>query len=136
MLYCDLKKIAEERLDDVKVLYHNGRYDGAVYLCGYVLEVSLKARICKILNLDEYPDQGKFKSTYAVHDFDILLKLSGLEKEILLSKTKNPSLFIQWSLVTGWNPEMRYKIMNKTKKEVGHMLVALIDVFKWLKKQW
>ena len=136
MLYSDLKKLAEDRLNDAKVLYHKERYDGAVYLCGYVLEFALKARICKILNLDEYPYQGKYKFTYATHDFDVLLRLSGLEKEILLSKTKNPDLFIKWSVVTGWSPGMKYKIMNKTKKEVGNMLVALIDVFKWLKKYW
>jgi len=136
MLYTDLKKIAEERLDDVKVLYHKGRYDGAMYLSGYVLEVALKARICKVLNLSEYPDQGKFKPTYATHNFDVLLKLSGLEKNILLSKSNNPYLFIQWSVVTGWSPEMRYQIMNKTKQEMGQILVALIDVFQWLKQQW
>jgi len=136
MLYTDLKRVSDARLDDAKALYHRGRYDGAVYLCGYVLETALKARICKLLDLDEYPDFGKFKPVYATHDFDVLLKLSGLEKEIALSKTKNPSLFIDWSLATGWQPDMRYQMMNKTKQEVGQMLVSLINVFKWLKKNW
>lgn len=136
MQYKDLKIIAEMRLDDAKALYHADRYDGAVYLCGYVLEIALKARICKLLNLTEYPCEGKFKQTYATHDFSVLLKLSGLEKEILLSKTKTPYLFISWSLVTNWYPEMRYEVLNKSKKEVGDILVALIDIFKWLKKTW
>jgi HEPN domain-containing protein len=134
--YRDLKILADMRLDDVKVLYHAGRYDGAVYLCGYVLEIALKARICKLLDLTEYPLEGKFKQTYATHDFSVLLKLSGLENQILLSKTKQPDLFISWSLVTGWYPAMRYEILNKSKKEVGDILVALIDILKWLKKSW
>ena len=131
--YTNLKKIAEERLDDVKVLYKNGRYDGAMYLSGYVLEIALKARICKLLNISEYPDEGKFKPTYCIHDFDVLIKLSGLENEL---KTGDSSLFADWSVVTGWNPIMRYQIMGKTKRDIGIMMVSLINIFHWIKTKW
>ncbi|HCC60045.1 MAG: hypothetical protein A2402_02450 [Candidatus Staskawiczbacteria bacterium RIFOXYC1_FULL_37_43] len=136
--YADLKIIAEDRLDDAKALYQARRYDGTAYLCGYVLEVALKARICKLLELDEYPCTGVFKQAFATHDLSVLLKLAGLEKEISLSKSKNYNLFIQWSMMISWNwdPEMRYRIMNKNKKEVGNMLVVLINIFKWLKNYW
>lgn len=136
--YADLKIIAEDRLNDVRALYHAGRYDGAAYLCGYVLEVALKARICKLLELNEYPDAGVYKQAFATHDLSVLLKLAGLEKEVSLSKTKNPDLFIQWSMMMSWNwvPGMRYQVMKKNKREVGKMLVILIDIFKWLKNQW
>src|ERR1700735_5749543 len=134
MLSKDLKTVADVRLDDAKILYHQAHYDGAAYLCGYVLEIALKARIFKLLDIDTYPDSGKYKQLYATHDFDVLLKLSGLEKEMALSKTKNPTLFLDWSIVTRWQPDMRYQVMNKTKTEVGQILVSLINLFKWLKK--
>lgn len=40
----DLKKIAGGRLKDADVLLRAGRYDSAIYLCGYALEIGLKAQ--------------------------------------------------------------------------------------------
>lgn len=42
----ELRKIAEERLKDAEALLAAGRYDGAIYLGGYVVELGLKRRIC------------------------------------------------------------------------------------------
>jgi HEPN domain-containing protein len=39
----DLKAIARARLDDARVLLRGKRFDGAVYLSGYSVEVALKA---------------------------------------------------------------------------------------------
>lgn len=44
-----LTKIARARIEDAKVLVHSKRYDGAVYLCGYAVEIALKVRICRTL---------------------------------------------------------------------------------------
>ncbi|RCR70169.1 HEPN domain-containing protein [Larkinella punicea] len=49
LLKADLKRIAQARLHDAKVLLDAGRYDGATYLCGYAIELGLKLRICKTL---------------------------------------------------------------------------------------
>src|SRR2546430_6318938 len=54
----DLQKIARARLRDVEVLYRSRRYDGAIYLCGYAVEIALKARICKTLSWLGYPSTG------------------------------------------------------------------------------
>lgn len=54
--------IASERLQDAKVLLKNGRYNGAVYSGGYVIECLLKAVICQRLGLEYLPKR------YAVHD--------------------------------------------------------------------
>ena len=98
-----LREIAKARLKDSEVLYKNGRYDGAVYLCGYAVEVALKARICKTLKWTDYPptnqkDYGNFK----VHDLGVLLKFTGIETKI---KTRFLS---DWSIVENWNSESRY----------------------------
>ncbi|MFA5967344.1 MAG: HEPN domain-containing protein [Patescibacteria group bacterium] len=137
MQYCDLKRLADERLDDAKALYKANRFDGATYLSGYAIEIALKARICKLLQISDYPVTGIFKSLFATHDFSVLLKLSGLEQEIALSNTQNnQSLFVDWSIATGWQPEMRYTLMHKTKKDVGVLLVSVINIIKWLKTRW
>lgn len=51
----ELQDLAEIRLQEAKVLFEKEFYDGARYLAGYVIELALKARICKILDLDQYP---------------------------------------------------------------------------------
>ncbi|MBA3711147.1 MAG: HEPN domain-containing protein [Pyrinomonadaceae bacterium] len=98
-----LREIARARLKDSEVLYTNGRYDGAVYLCGYAVEVALKARICKTLKWTEFPPKGSgdYRS-FKVHDLAILLKFTGLEAKI---KTK---FFSDWSIVELWSSESRY----------------------------
>ena len=71
----EFKQLAKLRLKEAETLFTAGLYDGAAYLCGYVVEFALKARICKLLGLDEYPETGKLKTAYAVHDFNQLLIL-------------------------------------------------------------
>ena len=136
----DLKLIAETRLKEAKVLFDNGFYDGAGYLCGYVVETALKAVICKNLRIDEYPDEGKDKTIFTSHDFDRLLLLSGLQKRISLSNKKNKDLFENWSLLTAWKPEGRYVINGYTKKDVQELFKALEDkkhgFFSWIQKIW
>ena len=51
----ELKELAKLRLKEAETLFDAGLYDGAVYVCGYVIELALKARICKLLDISEYP---------------------------------------------------------------------------------
>ncbi len=50
-----LKELALLRLREAEALHAVGLFDGAKYLSGYVLELALKARICRILDVEEYP---------------------------------------------------------------------------------
>ena len=109
----ELKKIARARLKDADTLLSSKRYDGAIYLCGYAVELALKARICTTLRWEGYPESNKeFKSynNFRTHDLDVLLHLSG--KEVFI-KT---NYFAEWSVVVGWSPSSRYQIIGTTKK--------------------
>ena len=102
----DLDQIAQARLVDAQALAAAGRFDGALYLCGYAVEIALKARICKTLNWAAFPEtSGEFQSltSFKTHDLGILLKLSGLDTQV---RTNH---FAEWSVVEGWRPESRYK---------------------------
>ena len=48
----DLQKLAEERLADAELLLANGRFGGAYYLSGYVVECALKACIAQLTKLE------------------------------------------------------------------------------------
>lgn len=118
----ELRNIAAARLDDAQALYSATRYDGAVYLCGYAVEVALKARICDTLGWPEYPDtRAEFQNllSFRTHNLDVLLKLSGVELSI---KTHH---LVEWSTVLRWDPEARYKpIGSATRQDAQRMMSA------------
>jgi HEPN domain-containing protein len=101
----ELRKIARARFKDAEILFAGRRFDGAIYLCGYAIELALKARICQTLKWTGFPSTNKeFEGyqSYKVHRLDILLSLSGQEVKI---KTR---YLADWSTVATWQPEMRY----------------------------
>ena len=115
-----LKSISRARLRDSKVLMAAKRYDGAVYLCGYAVELALKARICQTLRWTGYPEtQLEFKGLGSIktHDLEVLLRFSGIEPRI---KRKYMPF---WSVVLDWDPEKRYQRTGQvTEQEANDMI--------------
>ena len=60
----ELQQLALLRLQEAEALFAGGFYDGSAYLCGYVVELALKARICATLNIDEYPEEGELGKAF------------------------------------------------------------------------
>ena len=125
----DLLSIARARLEDANVLFMNERIDGAGYLCGYAVELALKARICKTLNWGGFPEKrSEFENfaSFKTHKLDVLLSLSGQEQRV---KSENLS---EWSAVATWDPEARYRAIGRVDAgQVALMLVSaevLLDV--------
>ncbi|MBT9099504.1 hypothetical protein KFZ76_17555 [Methylovulum psychrotolerans] len=115
----DLETIAEARLLDAEALIVAGRYDGAIYIGGYAIELWLKARICKTLKWAGFPSSSKEFGNYRsfkVHNLDVLLHLSGMENEI------KQNHFADWSNVAAWNSESRYKTSSASQSEATTML--------------
>ncbi|HVR39539.1 MAG TPA: HEPN domain-containing protein [Thermoanaerobaculia bacterium] len=108
----DLEAIAAERLDEAEVLFENNRLDGAAYVCGYAVELTLKARICKTLNWEGYPEKrSEFEnfSSFKTHKLDVLLALSGMRETIKTAHTE------EWSAVATWDPEVRYRVVGQAE---------------------
>src|SRR3989442_14934661 len=105
----ELDNIARARIEDAKVLLTAGRYDGATYLCGYAVEVALKARICRVLNWPEFPSTGgEFQAyrSFQTHELEVLLRLSGQEMRI------KQDHFAPWNRVASWKVEARYTVVG------------------------
>jgi HEPN domain-containing protein len=134
----ELKKLARLRLKEAEYLNKQGLYDGCVYLCGYVVECALKARICKFLGLSTYPSDGEHGRIFKTHNFGILKLLAGLEGEITI--TKNKALFDNWSTATKWDPEQRYAPAGTYDRQKATEVLASIKdkpngVLTWLTKR-
>lgn len=117
----DLRTIARARLRDTKVLLQAKRFDAAFYLCGYAVELALKARICQTLRWSEFPaTANEFKNLQSLktHNLETLLTLSGVEHRV---KTKHPG---EWSVVLDWNPEKRYQPIGQSTLQQSTAMVT------------
>lgn len=117
-----LISIADDRIKDAEALLSKRRYDGASYLCGYAIELALKARLCRHLKWEEFPRtnsefQGCNKGL-KTHKFDDLLKFTGIERKI------RRSYFSDWSIVSQWTPETRYEPPGLASREDAEALVS------------
>ncbi|MGH7325047.1 MAG: HEPN domain-containing protein [Candidatus Rokuibacteriota bacterium] len=109
----ELERIAEARLADARVRFAGGRYDGAAYLCGYAVEVALKARICRTLDWPEFPSTtSEFQAyrSFQTHELDVLLRLSGQEAKV------REQYFALWNSVAVWKTESRYNVVGTAQQ--------------------
>jgi hypothetical protein len=125
-----LKKIAKARLKDSEILFRNHRYDGSTYLCGYAVEVGLKARICKTLRWSGFPESKKeFEnfSSFKTHNLDVLLKLSGVESKI------KSGYMTDWSIIAQWDSQVRYKSIGTVNApDAKNMISSSKNILKVL----
>src|SRR5947209_2028228 len=71
---------------EAKALFKSRHYDGAAYLCGYAVEIALKARVCRHLKWNGFPEnkgESRWSQALKTHDLDALLELSGVQTRIM-----------------------------------------------------
>ncbi|RSZ55340.1 hypothetical protein HF313_06535 [Massilia atriviolacea] len=102
----DLETLARTRLREATALFIAKEYSGSAYLSGYAVELTLKGKICMVLNWEGFPEtRSEFNGlqSFKIHDLEILAFLAGLT-HVLGTK------YVQaWSDVTGWSPDDRYR---------------------------
>lgn len=122
----ELDNLARARIEDAKALLAAGRFDGAIYLCGYAVEVALKARICRVLNWPEFPSTGgEFQAyrSFQTHELDVLLRLSGQEVRI------KQNHFPLWNAVAVWKAESRYNVVGTAQLADATAMIQAAEEF-------
>lgn len=115
-----LRAVAAARLEDARHLLAGARFDGAAYLCGYAVELALKARVCDTLGWTGFPESSKEFQPYQsfrTHSLEVLLTLTGQLQNI---RTNH---LAQWSAVAGWNPESRYKPIGTVSESKAQLMI-------------
>lgn len=116
----ELTAIARARLKDADGLLSLGRYDGAMYICGYAVEIALKVRIVKTLKWPGFPSNGKeFEGlqSFRSHDLERLLYLSGRESKI------QARFSAEWAALSVWNPELRYSAPGQISRPSAESMI-------------
>jgi HEPN domain-containing protein len=133
----DLVDLAKIRLKEARVLLKNGNYDGAYYLCGYVVECGLKACIAKQTKKYDFPDKTTVKRSYN-HDLTKLLGTAGLENPKKDERMRNLNLALNWTIVKDWRAGSRYE--KHARKETEDLYSAIVNrndgVLKWIRQYW
>lgn len=114
----DVEVLAEARLHDAEALFAAGRYDGARYVCGYAVELKLKARISRAHGWSVYPPTAPLAQPLKTHDLEVLLLLSTMHATIIGGHGG------LWSAVVAWNPEQRYAVTAFTAQDAQKMIDA------------
>ncbi len=132
----ELQQIANEKADDARLLFDNGRFSGARYLAGYAVEIGLKAVIAARFRADEIPDKRFINSIYN-HDLRGLVDAAELSQS-LVSAQRTTRFKANWLAVEKWKPDDRYAIFAKADAEA--MVLAVNEerygVLEWIRHHW
>jgi hypothetical protein len=120
---------SKERLLDAKCLHEAGRFQGAIYLCGYALECKLKFCVCVargVSNLEE----GEARSLG--HGLDKSLHAAGLNKKLY----KNEDLRVAFLRITRqWSTDIRYSGSARSDRESESFLRDTRALLGWLETE-
>jgi HEPN domain-containing protein len=134
----DLQQLAEQRLEDARVLFQNGRYSAADYLCGYAVECGLKASIAKRVNQYDFPPNATFSRDVYTHDLKELVKHADLAAQRDARMARSPQFKLNWEVVQEWSEKSRYE--NWTTQQAQELLDAIDQVphgvMAWIRQHW
>lgn len=133
----DLKELALIKLEDARVLLENERYDGAYYLCGYVVECGLKACIAKQTKQYDFPDKDIIARSWT-HKLITLARTAGLESDLDDKMKKDDEFEKNWGVAKDWKEDSRYR--KHTEAQARDLYSAIIDkehgVLQWMEQHW
>jgi HEPN domain-containing protein len=136
----DFRALALLRLEEARVLLKNDKYDGAYYLCGYVVECALKACIARQTDKHDFPPKRDVINEIYKHEISSLMRASGLQTKLdkFVEKTKDMKLERNYSYVLRWNEESRY--LTHSKRDAKDLFNAIANnkhgVLMWIKHHW
>ncbi len=133
----EITDLADKRLREAELLHANGMEEGALYLAGYVVELMLKARICKNLDIENFYVRPikTGKQAFFTHELEQLMTLSGLRTEFDKEILTNSVLDKAWQDISTWSEERRY-VSIVTHQEVRTFLSSLKIFLTWFQQNW
>jgi len=135
----ELQQLANDRVEDAKVLLDNARWSAAYYLVGYAVETGLKACILKFVqNTGIIFTDKRFAEKCWTHRIEDLVKQANLEPIRGQDIVANPTLGGYWGVVESWTEVSRYE--QKTEREARDLYEAVAHqtdgVFRWIQQHW
>ena len=133
-----LINLINSRKEATALLIEKGKYHEAYEGLGYVIEYALKVAVCKHFGRENYPDE---QNRYKTHNYNALLYYAGLNMEFAQARVLGSELHKNWSIITKWNPEMRYDdAWPATAEVLSEYWDAVFNerdgIFTWISSKW
>jgi hypothetical protein len=143
MNQAELRKMAEERLKDSKVLLDGGRWEFAYYAAGYAVECALKSCILARMIHTAWVFEEKWdaKACFS-HEFAKLIHLARLSEQLnddlKASAAAGKEFAVNWERAKEWTVTSRYE--TKTEADARMLYAAIADepygVLRWIRSHW
>lgn len=137
----EITDLADLRLAEARTLLQAGLHHGAFYLAGYSLELYLKARICRVLGVQDVFSTGfsnsKWAAPFRTHDYDKLLFYGGLLNPKETDQNQDVILRLSWDIVDQlkWNESYRHHTPNPTSHSSQDVL-EFINSIDYITNRW
>lgn len=149
----EILQLADNKFKCAEILAEAGMYDDAYYMCGYAIELYLKASVCKLLDLDDFFNTEKMQSRrllpgkstvsnfrqlykqYMIHDLEQLIIFSGLFKEVTALDNTNFQLKFDWLIILEWSEQSRYKL-DQTEESTMKFIHSSKKILAWLRSDF
>ncbi|MEO7175421.1 MAG: hypothetical protein ABIV51_06160 [Saprospiraceae bacterium] len=140
----EIRILAAKRLEEAEILLNNGKFEGAFYLAGYSIELTLKAKICEHLdvpNLFASSEQGKpflanLRKAVKIHNLETLFTFSGLANKLDIKKSGDQDFSKLFGLIVCWNEDARYStptdISEISTRKIIEFLKAKNGLLAWI----
>ncbi len=108
-------------------MHNAGRFQGAIYLCGYALECELKLCVCRSRSIERM-EEGEAKRLG--HQLTELLDAAGLSRWL----SEKRDLFLAFQRINArWSTQIRYSGSANNKSESERFLQDSEWLLAWLK---
>ena len=121
------KSASSERWRDAQCLYEAGRYQGAIYLCGYALECQLKANVCKARGVEAL-EEGEAKKLG--HELVHILDAARLSRKLNENEDLHATFY---EIVRRWSTGIRYSGGGSSERECQRFLKDSEALLLWPK---
>jgi hypothetical protein len=112
-------------------------YDGAYYLCGYAVELALKACIARNTRRHDCPDKKTVNDSYS-HNLAAIVRVAALAALLEAELNRDPEFARMWSTLQDWSEERRYRL--NSRKEARDLYRAVTarqhGVMRWIRQHW
>lgn len=126
--------MAQQRLDEAKLLRANNFLQGAYYIAGYAVEFSLKALVCKRLGIEVFEGMSGMQDVskaLQTHNLGTLIVFAGLHQSLSVKKAEQVFL-TDWSRVSEWSEQRRYEPLTCNPLTVQNFINSTERVMAWI----
>ena len=116
-----------ERWKDAQCLYEAGRYQGAIYLCGYAIECQLKASVCTARGVESLEQREAKKLG---HELTHVLDAARLSRKLNENKDLHTAFY---EIANRWSTAIRYTGGGSGEWECERFLRDSEALLLWLK---